>query len=157
MNGKYDSTEDTNSHINRVEDLLILFSLELQHRGRVHDKSKLQSPEKELFDEYTPKLKGCTYGSDEYKSFLKELQVALEHHYANNSHHPEHWENGMADMTLMDIVEMLADWKAASERHADGDILKSIEINQERFGYPDMLKQIFINTAKKAGWTTIEN
>ena len=59
------------------------------------DNSKLESPEKELFDEYTPKLKDCTYGSDEYKEFLKGLKVALDHHYANNSHHPEHYENGV--------------------------------------------------------------
>lgn len=152
MTEPYDSTKDTNDHINRVEDLLVQFSLELQHRGRVHDQSKLQSPEKELFDEYTPKLKGCTYGSDEYKEFLAELKVALDHHYAHNSHHPEFYSNGMAGMTIMDIVEMLVDWKAASERHADGDIARSIEINQKRFGYPDMLKQIFLNTAEVAGW-----
>ena len=32
-------------------------------------------------------------------------------------------------------------------RHNDGDIMKSIEINQERFGYSDDLKQLLINTA----------
>jgi hypothetical protein len=41
---------------------------------------------------------------------------------------------------------MIVDWKAASERHADGDILRSIEINQSRFGYSDELKQILVNT-----------
>ena len=45
------------------------------------------------------------------------------------------------------LLEMICDWKASSERHADGDILKSIEINQERFGYSDDLKNILINTA----------
>ena len=44
---------------------------------------------------------------------------------------------------------MMADWKAASLRHSDGDIYKSIEINQKRFGYSDELKQIFINTVKE--------
>ena len=51
-------------------------------------------------------------------------------------------------MTLVDIVEMLCDWKAASLRHNDGNLLKSIEINANRFGYDDQLKQILINTAK---------
>jgi hypothetical protein len=41
---------------------------------------------------------------------------------------------------------MLCDWKAATLRHDDGDIRRSIEINQERFGYSDELKQILINT-----------
>ena len=47
---------------------------------------------------------------------------------------------------LIDLVEMICDWKAASERHADGDIYKSIEINQQRFGYSDELKIILKNT-----------
>ena len=49
-------------------------------------------------------------------------------------------------MNLVDLIEMICDWKAASERHADGDIYKSIEINQKRFGYSDELKQILKNT-----------
>ena len=52
-------------------------------------------------------------------------------------------------MNIVDICEMIADWKAASLRHADGDIMKSIEINQKRFGYSDELKSILINTVKQ--------
>ena len=51
-------------------------------------------------------------------------------------------------MNLVDIVEMICDWKAATLRHNDGNLLKSIETNARRFGYDDQLKQIFINTAK---------
>jgi hypothetical protein len=52
-------------------------------------------------------------------------------------------------MTLVDLCEMIADWKAASMRHNNGDILKSIEINQPRFNYSDELKQILINTVEE--------
>jgi len=52
-------------------------------------------------------------------------------------------------MSLIDIVEMICDWIAAVERHDDGNIFKSIEINQKRFGYSDDLKNILINTAKE--------
>jgi len=31
--------------------------------------------------------------------------------------------------------------------------MKSIKINQERFGYSYELKQIFINTVQEMGWT----
>ena len=98
------------------------------------------------FDEYTPKLKHCTYGSEEYKSFLAGLKPALDIHYKNNRHHPEHFANGIKDMTLLDLLEMLCDWKASSERHADGNIYRSIEINQSRFGYSDEVKAILKNT-----------
>jgi hypothetical protein len=62
-------------------------------------------------------------------------------------HHPEHYSNGIQGMSLLDVIEMLCDWKAATMRHADGDLSKSIEINQKRFGYSDELKSILINTA----------
>lgn len=146
--GNYNSREETVKHMDNVKEKLKYFIGEIYDRGRMHDTSKLESPEKEIFDEYTPKLKGTTYGSDEYKEYLKEMKVALDHHYANNRHHPEHFENGINDMTLVDLVEMFADWNAASERHGDGDMMKSIDINAVRFGMSDQLKQIFINTIK---------
>jgi|FLOH01.1.fsa_nt_gi hypothetical protein len=49
-------------------------------------------------------------------------------------------------MDLLDVLEMLCDWKAATERHADGDILKSIDINVERFGLSEQLADILRNT-----------
>ena len=149
---KYDSTKDTLLHIKRVNELLSLAAIELLARGREHDNSKLESPEKELFDEYTPKLKDSTYGSDEYKANLKGLEPALKHHYMNNSHHPEHYENGINGMDLFDLIEMFMDWKAAGERHEDGSMERSIEINKDRFKLSDQTVDIFINTAKRLGW-----
>lgn len=148
----YDSKADTLLHIKRVSQLMTEAAAELIRRANIHDNSKLESPEKELFDEFTPKLKNCTYGSDEYKGYLKELGVALKHHYANNSHHPEHYENGVNGMDLFDLIEMFFDWKAATERHADGNIYKSIEINKDRFGISDQICDIFTNTAKRLGY-----
>jgi len=145
----YDSKADTLLHIKRVSQLLTEASSEFIKRANCHDDSKLISPEKQLFDEYTPKLKDCTYGSDEYKAFLKGLKVALDHHYQNNTHHPEHYKNGINGMDLFDILEMFFDWKAAGERHADGNIYKSIEHNKDRFKMSDQLAEIFKNTADR--------
>lgn len=149
---KYDSTADTLKHVKRVSELLGNCAIEFIKRGQVHDNSKLVSPEKELFDEYTPKLKHVTYGSPEYDKFREDLSVALQHHYANNTHHPEHYEKGVDDMTLFDIMEMLMDWKASSERHNDGNICKSISINAKRFNMSPQMEQIFKNTVKTLGW-----
>lgn len=191
----YDSTNDTNIHRLRVKSLIWDAIVELDDRANKHDRSKLMSPEKELFDEFTPKLAGCTYGSDEYKEFLKGLKVALDHHYTNNSHHPEHYplwkcpvckkikqesdtwvnDNGnrfcldcsgghaiyevelmeynkiisVNGFDLFDLIEMFFDWKAASERHNDGNILKSIEINTKRFNLSEQIVSILTNTAKR--------
>ena len=148
----YDSKPDTQKHILRVRKLLRICQHELELRAKFHDESKLLSPEKELFDEFTPKLAGCTYGSDEYKEYLKGLKVALDHHYAKNSHHPEHYENGVNGFDLFDLVEMFMDWKAASERHDDGNIRNSIEINKNRFNLSEQVCDIFRNTADRLGW-----
>lgn len=139
---------DTMRHIERVRNLLNLFISDLLRRAEEHDQSKLESPEVEAFTEFTPKLANSTYGSEEYEGFRKAMKPALDHHYARNSHHPEHYKNGINDMNLLDVLEMFADWKAASERHNDGNILKSIEKNADRFGMSPQLVQLMENTAK---------
>lgn len=98
--------------------------------------------------EFTPKLKGSDYGSEEYKGFLREMKPALDHHYANNRHHPEHFEHGVGGMNLIDVLEMLLDWKAATLRHGTGDIEASPAINKKRFGISDQLASILLNTVR---------
>lgn len=148
----YDSTQDTEDHINKVQQALEVFIRALEARGRIHDASKLQEPEKSLFDKYTPLLRETTYGSEQYKQYLDEMGVALQHHYEVNSHHPEHYKWGVHDMSLLDIIEMFCDWHAASQRHADGSFEKSLEINRTRFAIEDQLHNVFINTRKELGW-----
>lgn len=155
---KYDSFKDTIKHIQRVQQLGLKYVTKLTGNILNHDKSKLESPEKDVFDEFTPKLKECTYGSDEYKSYLKSMGVALDHHYQENSHHPEH-HGKIQDMPLWDITEMLIDWIGASERHDNGNIGRSIEYNSKRFEYSHELKWILINTVmgmfKHTAWIGI--
>lgn len=50
------------------------------------------------------------------------------------------------NMNLFDLIEMFVDWTASSQRHADGDINKSIEINTTRFALSPQLVEIFKNT-----------
>ncbi len=140
---------DTMRHIERVRNLIQEVCTELLDRARLHDQSKLAEPEASGFAEVTHELASVTYGSEEYKGFLKKLEPVLDHHYANNRHHPQHHKNGIDDMTLVDMIEMLCDWKAASERHNDGNIKKSIEHNADRFGMSPQLVRIFENTAKE--------
>jgi hypothetical protein len=148
----YDSRPDTYAHIATVRGFLLAVVEDFLNRAQVHDASKLESPEREVFDEFTPKLRGSTYGSDEYKSFVEAMGDGLRHHYAANRHHPEHFIEGIGGMNLLDVVEMLADWKAATLRHADGDLDRSIRQNRERFGYGDEVERLLRNTATDLGW-----
>ena len=148
----YDSTADTLRHAARVAELVAPLAAEIVARGIAHDRSKTEEPELETFNRVTPRLRELTYGTDEYRAALADMGPALEHHYSANRHHPEHFTDGVNGMTLVDLIEMLADWKAATERHADGDLAKSLEIQRERFGLSDQLVQILANTAGFYRW-----
>jgi len=143
---KEEVIRQTKDHIKNVQIFLNFIGQEIEKRGNGHDKSKLEEPEFETFCEYTVKLATSTYGSEEYKTFLKEMKPALDHHYQNNRHHPEHFEKGIDGMNIIDVLEMLCDWKAASMRHKNGDILKSIELSTERFNLSPQLKNILLNS-----------
>lgn len=155
MTDTYDSTADTLRHSQRVGELIGQAVKELVDRSTFHDRSKTESPELETFNEFTPKLQDSTYGSPEYRAFLDEMGEALAHHYANNRHHPEHFpDGGVRGMTLVDLIEMLADWKAATERHNDGSLTRSLPIQRDRFDIGPDLHQVLVNTAEWFGWLT---
>ena len=141
----YDCTKDVNIHVGYVKHFIGEIVLKLVERSSGHDASKLQEPEKSMFDEFTPRLKETVFGSDEYKAALVDMGEALKHHYASNRHHPEHFKNGINGMTLVDLVEMVCDWNAAA-------FLKGQEVNLDylagRFGISDQLKEIIANTLK---------
>jgi hypothetical protein len=147
---------ETRKHQQEVSKYLNIFACELMKRAILHDKSKTEEPEKAIFEKYTPQLKKLTYGSKEYNNCLKKMQVALDHHYLKNRHHPEYYEinrigpcptDRLSSMSLIDIVEMLCDWLAAVKRHEDGHINKSIDVNEKRFNIDPQLSNIFRNTA----------
>lgn len=146
MSSEYDSAPDTYKHIQQVQYFLNRIIQALMNRGEVHDQSKLGPDEKPHFDRETPLLKELVYGSPEYKESLGRLGEALRHHYKNNKHHPEHHENGVAGMNLIDLVEMFADWCAASQRTAGGKL--DLETSFNRFHFDPQLAQIFRNTAE---------
>ena len=149
---QYDSTLDTMRHSRRVDELLLQVIVALQSRVTRHDLSKMEPPEKAVFDRVTPLLQSTTYGSEAYKASLADIGEILVHHYGANRHHPEHYEAGISGMTLVDLIEMLADWKAATERHNDGSLARSLKIQEERFGISPQLMDILTNTAVAFGW-----
>lgn len=143
---RWHSKFKTLRHMETVRNYLNRIICELMNRGEQHDQSKLEEPECKLFDEVTSELRGLVYGTPEYQASLDRLDPALKHHYANNRHHPQHFPDGITDMTLIDILEMVADWKASSHRQDTGNILHSLAENKERFGISDQLFIIIQNT-----------
>ena len=76
------------------------------------------------------------------------METAISHHHKNNRHHPEYHDNGIFDMNLIDLLEMVCDWMASVKRHSDGDIYQSIEINKKRHKIPESLVSILKNTVE---------
>ena len=124
----------------------------LSERSNVHDLSKLEEPELSGYESLRVNLADVEYGSEAYYLALGAARDTIAHHYASNSHHPEHWPSGIAGMSLFDIIEMLADWKAAGERTKDGNMARSLKVNFERFAIGEQLQSILTNTAKELGW-----
>lgn len=139
---------ETMKHILQVGKNINIFVRELLTRAENHDASKLEPPEVEAFTTETKNLSALVYGSPEYHANLAKIKPALDHHYAKNSHHPQHYKNGINDMDLIDIVELFCDWKASSGRHATGNLNKSIEVNADRFSMAPQLVKIFENSVR---------
>lgn len=147
-----DSTQDTLDHISKVQAHIREVVGLLRQRSLVHDASKLDEPEKSGYDQLTARLADVEYGTDAYRAALVEAEPTITHHYQHNTHHPEHFPDGIAGMSLLDLVEMLCDWKAASERTKQGSIAASLIHNKTRWGISDQLASIFENTVKELGW-----
>lgn len=161
----YDSAPETQKHIRRVQHFIDMAVANLDHRSERHDASKLEEPEKEAFDRMTPILSTLEYGTQEYKDSVKRLGPALDHHYQENDHHPEHYSRdrdpeAVSRMSAMAIIEMICDWRAASERvkqRTDGDeylkrsFAEGLDYNQKRFGYGEEVASIIHATAKELG------
>lgn len=144
----YDSRPDTHQHIALVRGHLLRCVQNLIRRADQHDQSKLQSPELETYDALTPALSGLSYGTEDYRAAMQPFKAGIKHHLQVNDHHPEYFPDGVQGMDLLQLLEMICDWKGASQRQAGGDLARSIEISAERFGIDDQLKQVLLNTAE---------
>ena len=146
---KYETMCDTYKHKQLVNKFMNQVIQRLGERAINHDNSKLEDFEADIFAQHNSKLADCTYGSEEDKKTLEELKDALDHHYAKNRHHPQHWPNGIKDMDLVDLIEMICDWLAASKKHDNGNIYESLEKNQKRFRYSDNDKNFYKTTSSR--------
>lgn len=145
-----DSTQDTLKHRGWVKKFTAMFCNKMLDRAERHDESKLHAPEKEMFDQVgeSHPLGKSEFGSAEYAEGKKLLGPALDHHYAENDHHPQHFHDGIAGMNLYQLLEMYLDWHAASKRNKNGSIIQSVDHNIGEFKIEPQLAAILMNTAR---------
>ena len=137
---------ETLIHIHKVQRLLAVCISKLQERLIVHDRSKIFSDELDHFSNLLTDIREIEFGSAAYTEQLGVLDSALEHHYRENRHHPEHFVEGIEGMNLIDILEMTVDWMAAAERSKNGNVMRSLPYEKKRFNIDDQLYRVIKNT-----------
>lgn len=147
------SVLDTINHIKQVQFFMEQVIKSLIERARLHDASKLNEPEYSGYAGLSETLKGLQYGTDEHRAAFAPFKPIIQHHYQANDHHPEHFDktDGIAQMNLLQLVEMFCDWKAASTRNSN-TLLDSLDVSAQRFGVEPQLAKIFSNTVRDLEW-----
>lgn len=131
---------------------ILTFGARLWWRGQTHDLSKYGPYEASVYARVLPRLRAAE--PEEYEEAVDDLGRALKHHYAANSHHPEHYEHGVRQMDLWELVEMWCDWRAAVRGHSGRDLIESIRKAQDRYELDQQLVHLFVNTAVELDGTS---
>ena len=152
MDVKFEVLIETLTHISGVCKNLAVMRADLEKRGISHDRSKLTSAEFDGFVSVRPKLKKSNYGSPEYRECIDAIETTVAHHYRHNRHHPEFHDNGFPDMNLLDILEMLADWKEASGRNPNLSFADSLPRAFAKYSIPDNMQKHIMATLEYLDW-----
>ena len=147
-----DVKQETIDHIKKVATYLSAIADELYVRADKHDASKLVEPELSGFQGISDATRGLKYGSMAYRAAAEPYKPTIHHHHKLNDHHPQFFGAGIDGMNLMQLVEMVCDWKAAGEREEGGNFRESLQVNAGRFEIEPQLENIIRNTAKFFGW-----
>lgn len=152
MDTSFEVLTDIIQHISEVAENLAEMRHDLERRGIAHDRSKLGEFEFDAFITTRPKFKKANYGSKEYQECVDAIKPAIDHHYEVNRHHTGFHASGFSDMNLLDILEMLADWRAASRRSPDLSFADSLPKAFEKYGIPENMQRHIVKTLEYLGW-----
>lgn len=155
------------AHIARVRKHLNVFIMLLSNRAINHDATKLGPNELPLWEKMDQEPR-YPYGSPEYKNKIKRNHKVFDYHYSHNRHHPEYFQNGVLDMTLVDLTEMLCDWLGYRDNISYSEAIRIVSEQMLRYKIitedeyektvhddcvdrddPNILKVILINTLKR--------
>lgn len=116
----------TKEHIARVRRCLELLaqvteqSEELLQRAELHDLSKFEEPERVGYIWITEYYRHIRRGrSFAYPEGIQPIaDAAKHHHYHTNRHHIE-FHASPADMTDVDLIELVCDWTAMAQEYGE--------------------------------------
>lgn len=134
----------TMQHREAVADLLHNLADYFRARAREHDRSKLSLDEFGGFVRINHAARDNDYGSEEYMEALaseKGPEGCITLHYSRNPHHPE-YHVSPSDMGLLDLIEMVIDWKGASIVYGRATMREGLKVHRERFAFADWQWQV---------------
>ncbi len=133
-------------HKKKVGRALRQLAGELEKRAEHHDDSKLMFPELLWLVEMDRDNEKIPYGTKEYLERRDKYKEFFNHHYQFNSHHPEHHQNGVKDMDLVDLVELVVDWCSYSKGLSVNEALDLVDKQAKRFDFGEEMSDVFKNT-----------
>ena len=135
-------------HKEGVKNYLEIITMLLNTRALTHDNSKSSEEEYKYYKMANSVNRNDFKTYEEYLDYITPtLNKGLKHHYENNRHHPEFFDNGIDDMTLIDIMEMIADWCIAIKQNGK-DLYEEVQYNFDKYNISEQLRKIIINTYK---------
>ena len=132
-----------NVHGRAIRTNLAKIASELIHRSAVHDDSKLSDEQLDRYISRHQEIHDLKYESPKREKIEEKYKDLLKTHHSEYRHHPEHFKNGIDDMNLVDVIEMLCDWAGAG-----ADIEQSLKLNQKKYCISPQLMTLIKNTIK---------
>lgn len=117
-------------HIMTVQSLVRRLAYQLMLRADTHDLSKFAPDEFGGMIEIDRIADEQGLNSPAYMEALSGGAIQL--HQSRHPHHPEYHSRGIEDMSLLDIVEMVCDWKAANQLRGHPAWGESVQMMADR-------------------------
>ena len=135
-----------NVHTCSIRTNLAKIASDLICRSAVHDDKKLSDEQLVRYIARHQEIHSLKYGSPEREPVEAKYKDLLKTHHSEYRHHPEHFKNGIDDMNLVDVIEMLCDWAAAGK-----DLDGSLEKSEKEYCISPQLMKLIRNTIKDFG------
>lgn len=132
-----------------VHDTMSHMARELTVRSRQHDRTMLGTPEREKFEDsykITQKLEPI-YDPDTFDCRIGLANGAYMDHFTANDHHPEHFNYGIIDMDLFQLMEFVADIMAYADT-TDTELSVLLKNMKDWYHMSDQVYNLIINTIK---------
>ena len=144
----YKTSETIRNHRNRVANYMACIAQMIKLRGEEHDVSKLSPVEFPVYSRAIGEFEKYSFGSDGYEKAKESIKQATDHHYKLNRHHIEYFSDGIDGMNLIDLIELLCDWKSATLNHPEnpGDMARSLQVATEKYKISPQLARVLYNT-----------